>query len=413
MDVPSRTNLPVPNDVFGSYAFLVILDANTGEPVSVLPVKDVTITGVQFSPDSSQLIYAAYPQRVVVWDITGKKIDRTIFSDKQDRTKIRLKVSPDGKWIAVSSVNGLRIIDFATGKMIKELPGAGYIPQISADGSRLAMLTMKDGSELIVYDTASWEEINRIQMTDGSDRGYSMKISPDGKWMITKPETDHPVIRLWDANTGKQVKTLDEPSNHILSMEFSPDNQLLFISYTTDLEVIGKINVWDVNSWQPLGVLTDFSENSNLAFTADGEFMLASNGRDIWRWSRLDEKVINSRKVVVDFFDALSRGDYAGAAALYQPDKYELENLRSIGLDTSDPVSLLEQICAGETRICLPVLNILPGGGLSQFDEYEVHVQFRAQDGSAFHKPVRVHRPVHLLRDGCGSEYESHLYSIQ
>ena len=98
---------------------------------------------------------------------------------------------------------------------------------------------------------------------------------------------------------------------------------------------------------------------------------------------------------------------------LYQPDKYELENLKSIGLDTSDTVSLLEQICAGETRICLPVLNILPGGGLSQFDEYEVHVQFRAPDGSAFISPSGFSGPVHLLRDGCGSEYESHLYSIQ
>ena len=76
----------------------------------------------------------------------------------------------------------------------------GYIPQFSADGSRLAMNTMKGGSELIIYDTASWEVINRIPMVDVTDRGYSMELSPDGNWMITKPESVDPVIRLWDAN---------------------------------------------------------------------------------------------------------------------------------------------------------------------------------------------------------------------
>ena len=379
-----------PNDVFGSYAFLVILDADTGEPVSLLPEKDVTITGVQFSPDGSRLIYAAYPQRVVIWDITGKKIERTIFNDKQQRTKIRIKVSPDGKWVAVSSLDGLRILDYANGKMIKELPGVGYVPQFSADSSRLAMNSAIGGSELIIYDTASWEVVNRIPMVDVTDRGYSMELSPDGNWMITKPESVDPVIRLWDANTGKQVKTLDKPAGRILSMEFSPDNKMFFISYATDLEAIGKISVWDVSTWQPLGVLSDFPENGILAFTANGEYMLASNGRDIWRWSRMDEQVIRSRKVVVDFFDALGRGDFAEAATLYQPDEYELENLKSIGLDTSDTVSMLEQICADETRICLPVLNVLPGGGLSQFDEYEVHVQFRAPDGSPFKNPSGI-----------------------
>ena len=107
--------------------------------------------------------------------------------------------------------------------------------------------------------------------------------------------------------------------------------------------------------------------------------MLASNGKDIWRWSRMDAQIVQSREIVTDFFAALGKGDYKAAAALYQPDKYEIDNLKSIGLDTSDLVSLLEQVCAGKTRICLPVKKILPGGGLSQFDQYEVHVQFQAK----------------------------------
>ena len=336
-----------PNDVFGSHAFLVILDAVTAEPVSILPEKDTTITGLQFSPDSSQLVYVAYPQRIVVWNIADKKIEETYLNNDQPHTKLRMRINPDGKSIAVSTVGSLRIIDYASGEVLKEITSSGYVPRYNAAGTRLAMNTSADGSEITVFDTGSWVEISRFQIPDASTSGYSMDFSPDGKWIVTVPVSDSPVIRVWDASTGKQVRTLDETGGQILSVEFSPDSQLLFISIYTDLEVIDKISAWDVNTWQKLGVLTSYSENSSLSFNATGEFMLASNGKDIWRWSRMDSQIVNSREIVKDFFAALGKGDYTSAAALYQPDKYEIDNLNSIGLDTSDLVSLLEQVCAG------------------------------------------------------------------
>jgi WD40 repeat protein len=373
-----------PNDVFGSHAFLVILDAATSEPISVLPEKETTITGVQFSPDSSQLVYAAYPQRVMIWNIAGKNIEKTYLNNDQPHTKLRIRVNPDGKSIAVSTVGSLRIVDYESGEVVKELTSSGYVPRYNADGSRLAMNTSDDGSEITVYDTTSWAEMSRFQIPDASTSGYSMDFSPDGKWIVTVPVSDSPVIRVWDAGKGQQVKTLDETAGKILSVEFSPDSQLLFNSIYTDLEFIDKISVWDVDSWQKLGVLSSYSENSNLSFNSTGEFMLASNGKEIWGWSGMDAQIGKSREIVTDFFTALSTGDYEAAAALYQPDKYEIDNLKSIGLDTSDLVNLLEQVCAGKTRICLPVKSILPGGGLSQFDQYEVHAQFQAEDGTTY-----------------------------
>jgi WD40 repeat protein len=373
-----------PNDVFGSHAFLVILDAATAEPISVLPEKETTITGVQFSPDSSQLVYAAYPQRVVIWNIADNKIENTYINNDHPHTKLKMRVNPDGKSIAASTVGSLRIIDYESGVVLKELTSSGFVPRYNASGSRLAMNTSDDGSEITVFDTATWVEISRFQIPDTSTTGYSMDFSPDGKWIVTVPLSDSPVIRVWDAGTGQPVKTLDETAGKILSVEFSPDSQMLFISIYTDLEVIDKISAWDVNTWQKLGVLTNYSENSNLSFNSTGEFMLAANGKDIWRWSRMDAQTVKSREIVKDFFAALGKGDYTAAAVLYQPDKYEIDNLKSIGLDTSDLVNLLEQVCAGKTRICLPVKNILPGGGLSQFDQYEVHVQFQAEDGTTY-----------------------------
>ena len=57
-------------------------------------------------------------------------------------------------------------------------------------------------------------------------------------------------------------------AGQVLSVEFSPDSQLLFISIYTDLEMIDKITAWDVNTWQQLGALTSYSENRSLSFSA-------------------------------------------------------------------------------------------------------------------------------------------------
>ena len=93
-----------------------------------------------------------------------------------------------------------------------------------------------------------------------------MDFSPDGKWIVTVPVSNSLSSRVWDASTGQQVKTLDETAGQSFPVEFSPDSQLLFISIYTDLEVIDKISAWDVNTWQKLGVLTSYSENSRPVF---------------------------------------------------------------------------------------------------------------------------------------------------
>ena len=373
-----------PNSILGNHSFLVILDAFSTQIVSVLPENETTITGLEFTSNSSQLIYATYPQKVVIWDIPSQTLVRTLFNDSQADTKIRMRVNPDGKTVAVSSVTSLMIFETASGKLEEKIPAAGFMPFYSADGSRLAISSNEGGSEITVYDTASWQKISRIQIPDQSNSGFSLDLSPDGNWIITHPVSEEPVIRLWNANTGEQVRLLEKPSRELYSIEFSPNSQLLFVSYNSDLEMVGKINVWDVASWQQLGVISSYLGNGHLTLNSTGEFMLASNGTDLWRWSLMDGQTINSRQVVVDFFDALSRGDYPAAAALYQPAEEDIKYLNSIGLDTSNMVSLLEQICASNKYICLPVLKVIPGGGLSGFDEYEVFVQFRDPGGSAF-----------------------------
>lgn len=374
-----------PNDVFGSTSFLVILDSGTSEVVSDIPEYDITITGLGFSPDSKQLVYATYPQRIMVWDIPSQTISKTVYKNEQPHTKIRMKVSPVDYQIAVTSVDRLMIFDYMSGEKVKELPAIENGPQYSADGTKLAIYSAESGSEITVYKTSTWEEISRIQVSlDDSKFGYSMDISPDGKWIVTRMVSDKSFVRLWDANTGKQIKLFDESTGEALSVKFSPNNKLLLISRISDVEYIGNISVFEMDTWKLLGVMSYYVGNSNLSFDSKGENIIASDEHFIWRWELKTEKVKQADEVVINFFDALSREDYETATTLFQPSDEDIKNLEASGFKTSDKAGLLEQICASKTRICLPVLQVLPGGGLTQFNEYEVHIQFKAPDGSPF-----------------------------
>ncbi len=373
-----------PNDVMGTRSFLVVLDTETSDLITVIPEKEITFTSLHFSLDGKQIIYATYPQRVSIWDLSGKEVKKDIFRNDRENLKIYVVENPNGKEFAVVSKEKLMIFEYPSGNPIKELPSVGTAPQYTSDGSQLVLLTKADGSEITVYDTSTWEEVQRIKSPDKSVSGFAYDLSPDGSWIVTKSGSEKPVIRLWYVKTGEQIKTLDIPSSHLQSVQFSPDNKLLFISGYSDIDITGFISIWEVTSWQQIGKLSSFLENGNLILSPNGESILASNGTDIWRWSLINETISKSRETVVGFFDALSREDYSTASTFYEPDAYELDFLRAGGIDVSNKTTILDRICSGGTRLCLPVATVLPGGGLTHLADYDVFVQFKNEDGTIY-----------------------------
>ena len=129
-----------------------------------------------------------------------------------------------------------------------------------------------------------------------AERITSITFSPDGA-MIASAEVlneNEYVIRIWDAKTGNNLKTIANMTNiergerlPVNAIAFSPDGETL-----ASIDVNGTIHLWDVETGKHKATLTSFSldmhrwsETSTLLFSPDG-LQLVSSVRDanIYVW---------------------------------------------------------------------------------------------------------------------------------
>jgi WD40 repeat protein len=380
---------------------LLVLDVATGDLVASIPVDDSVkkIFSWSFTPDGRKLLYSTYPDgRINIWDIAAKKSDRVLWT-KQHFIITDVGTSPDGKQVtavvgdSLSSIGRqLMVWDAATGDLVKQIPADTQygvdISQFSADGRRLVLSTQAGGEELTVYDTSTWEAIARIRPAGSA--AELAAISPDGAFVLTSKQAGGDIL-LWEAGTGKQVSSLTNPFDETDAMAFNPDGTMLVVSGTPPFKphtdsMHMDAAVWDTSTWKQVGIQR-WGKSDSLRFSPDGRSMLAHNNGAIYLIGFPDPEIQTASRTAVDFTAALSRGDYAAAAAGFSINDLERANLKNKGLAT-DPATILETICQRKAFPCLPATVIYstryPGESRGTVGSYGFLVRFTKPDGSVY-----------------------------
>ena len=131
--------------------------------------------------------------------------------------------SPDGQRIASGHLDQtITIWEAATGKPIRVLHGhAANVRDVafSPDGWRLASRSQHDGAK--IWDVMTGRQIHTLRTHGG---GWNVAFSPDGRWLATNsdPEStdvevgknaplDETAIEIWDATTGRLIRTIRDP----------------------------------------------------------------------------------------------------------------------------------------------------------------------------------------------------------
>lgn len=152
----------------------------------------------------------------------------------------------------------------------------------SPDGQRIYSVDIHGG--IIVWEPATGKVLRSFQ-AQRQTVGV-MALSADCKLLATG--SNDSTIKIFDAETGRELRTLTEHIREIYGLAFSPDGRRLV---STDGHGVARL--WDTSTWQVVHkwggprVAKDieFSASGDPAFSADGRTLVVrGRDRDVWHF---------------------------------------------------------------------------------------------------------------------------------
>jgi len=208
---------------------------------------------------------------------------------------------PDGKSIALGGYTEVRLMDTAgqteTGKLTGHADAVRALAW-SADGKFLAAAGGLPGRK---GEVKIWRADGSLQATISghSDAIYGLAISPDGKTVATASYDK--LIKIWDPETGKELRTLKDHIDAIYSIGFTPDGKRL-VSGAADR----SIKVWNPETGERLFTMSEPTDGVNsVAVSPDGKRIAAAGQDKTIRIWKLDAKGAELETSMIAHEDAI------------------------------------------------------------------------------------------------------------
>jgi WD40 repeat protein len=249
-------------------------DVHTGEPLHQIAFSPGCIYNLAFGPDGRRLLAAGpLTRQVRLWDAETGKLVRALDSPTDLH---RATLSPDGRRVLACDAAGkFRLLDAETGGEVRQWHLGAMEPWcfvFSPDGRRF--LTGSGDGTVRLWDVESGKELHCLRGHPG--RVIAVAFSPDGRLALSGGEGPPGVdpardpraydLRLWDLDSGREVRRFAGHTALIQDVAFSPDGRLA-ASGAADQTV----RVWEVATGKELHRFEGPVVSAlSVAFTPDG-----------------------------------------------------------------------------------------------------------------------------------------------
>lgn len=151
--------------------------------------------------------------KIFLWDV--KTCTRTVTIEQPGHIVFSLALSPNGKWLASATDDGVRIWDVSTGEIVGD-PYRGHENDVrsvcfSPDGSRVVS---GSGDKIVrIWSLETREEV--IPPLQHGGLVYSVAYSQDGSRILSSSPN---CIFAWNATTGKLIIGRNWPAKNFESI---------------------------------------------------------------------------------------------------------------------------------------------------------------------------------------------------
>lgn len=276
---------------------LTLWDVATGVGIRVLTGQTNRVNALAFGAGDTLLASYGYGAQTKIWQMGNGREQHSFPASS-------FALSADGKRLAgLKSFEGLKLWDAANGAELQSIPlkssGSGNDRPLafSPDGKLLACGGQIESfgqlsGELKLWDAATGKELRTL-----ADKASAIAFSADGKMLAggvyNSSQADAAkspyTTRLWDTASWKEIQLPAQTfPDAVRALAFSPDSRILAIA-TADKGndyIYGKIVLQDVQSGKELHTLGGYTGNVEaIAFSPDGQTLIGGDlVGNIKRW---------------------------------------------------------------------------------------------------------------------------------